>query len=264
MGRQPRRPPQRLAARDHLARAGGVGGSAVRGSAGAVRLRIEVMGGEEVAPGPVIVLIRHASIVDNLLPAKLIARRHGIRLRYVLKRELLADPCLDIAGRRLPNYFVRRGTGEAQELERVRALAHGLGTDEGVLIYPRGPASRRSAVPERSPASPNATHGAGGTGRAHPPPAAAPPRRRRGAARRRTGRRCRPRRPSRPRRATADVGRLAGRPRRARGQGPRDPGAAVRGARAGPDRTAWLYDLWQEVDDWLDAGASGSWERAAG
>ena len=102
------------------------------------RLRLEVAGDDAVAPGPVIVLIRHASIVDTLLPAMVVARPHRIHLRYVLKRELLADPCLDIAGRRLPNYFVRRGTGEAQELEQVGALAHGLGTDEGVLIYPEG------------------------------------------------------------------------------------------------------------------------------
>ena len=102
------------------------------------RLRLEVAGDDAVAPGPVIVLVRHASIVDNLLPANLVARPHRIRLRYVLKRELLADPCLDVAGRRLPNYFVRRGTGEAQEVERVRALAHGLEADEGVLIYPEG------------------------------------------------------------------------------------------------------------------------------
>ncbi|HEY1285074.1 MAG TPA: lysophospholipid acyltransferase family protein [Solirubrobacterales bacterium] len=101
-------------------------------------VRFEVAGNDAVAPGPVIVLIRHASIVDNLLPANLVARPHRIRLRYVLKRELLADPCLDVAGRRLPNYFVRRGTGEAREVERVRALAHGLETDEGVLIYPEG------------------------------------------------------------------------------------------------------------------------------
>jgi 1-acyl-sn-glycerol-3-phosphate acyltransferase len=101
-------------------------------------LRLEVAGEDAVAPGPVIVLIRHASIVDNLLPANLVVRPHRIRLRYVLKRELLADPCLDVAGRRLPNYFVRRGTGEARELERVRALARGLATDEGVLIYPEG------------------------------------------------------------------------------------------------------------------------------
>jgi 1-acyl-sn-glycerol-3-phosphate acyltransferase len=101
-------------------------------------LRIEVEGDDAIAPGPVIVLIRHASIVDNLLPAILITRPHGIRLRYVLKRELLADPCLDVAGRRLPNYFVRRGTGEVVELERVRSLALGLERDEGALIYPEG------------------------------------------------------------------------------------------------------------------------------
>ena len=105
---------------------------------GLFRLRLEVEGDDAVAPGPVIVLIRHASIVDNLLPANLIARPHRIRLRYVLKRELLSDPCLDVAGRRLPNYFVRRGTGEAVELERMRSLAQGLEGDEGVLIYPEG------------------------------------------------------------------------------------------------------------------------------
>lgn len=109
---------------------------------GAVRtlfgLRLEVVGDDAIPPGPVIVLIRHASLVDTLLPAIIVTRPHGIRLRYVLKRELLADPCLDVAGLRLPNYFVRRGTGEAVELKRVRALAEGLGRDEGVLIYPEG------------------------------------------------------------------------------------------------------------------------------
>lgn len=129
---------------------------AVRGLFG---VRLEVEGEESVPPGPVIVLIRHASIVDNLLPSMLVARPHGIHLRYVLKRELLADPCLDVAGRRLPNYFVRRGTGEVQEIERVRELAEGLGPEDGVLIYPEGtrftPERRARAIAriaERDPA----------------------------------------------------------------------------------------------------------------
>ncbi|HVP01877.1 MAG TPA: lysophospholipid acyltransferase family protein [Solirubrobacteraceae bacterium] len=101
-------------------------------------LRVEVSGDEVVAPGPVLVLIRHASIVDNLLPSVLVARAHRIHLRYVLKRDLLSDPCLDVAGKRLPNYFVRRGTGEEVERRNVRRLAEGLGPEDGVLLYPEG------------------------------------------------------------------------------------------------------------------------------
>jgi 1-acyl-sn-glycerol-3-phosphate acyltransferase len=33
---------------------------------------------------------------------------------------------------------VRRGTGEAQEVDRVRRLARGLGARDGVVIYPEG------------------------------------------------------------------------------------------------------------------------------
>lgn len=123
--------------------------AAVRGLFG---LRLEVDGEGVLTPGPVIVLIRHASIVDNLLPSVLVARRARVRLRYVLKRELLADPCLDVAGRRLPNYFVRRGTGEAVERENVRRLAAGMGVEDGVLLYPEGTRftpDRRAAALER-------------------------------------------------------------------------------------------------------------------
>lgn len=89
-------------------------------------------------PAPVLVLIRHASIVDNLLPANLITRPHGVLLRYVLKRELLMEPCIDVAGKRLPNRFVRRDSGDPKELEGVVALAQDLGPRDGVLIYPEG------------------------------------------------------------------------------------------------------------------------------
>ena len=101
-------------------------------------LRVEVEGEECVRPGPVIVLIRHASIVDNLLPSVFVAARERIRLRYVLKRELLSEPCLDIAGQRLPNYFMRRDTGEEIERQRVQALAEGMGPEDGFLLYPEG------------------------------------------------------------------------------------------------------------------------------
>ena len=113
--------------------------SLFRAVTAAFGLRWSVSGAEEVAPGPVVVLMRHASIVDTLVPSVFVAAPHTLRLRYVLKRELLRDPCLDVAGNRLPNCFVDRG-GErsAEEVARVRALAEGLGPRDGVLIYPEG------------------------------------------------------------------------------------------------------------------------------
>lgn len=104
----------------------------------ALRLRVEP-GGEPPASGPLLVLMRHASLADTLLPAVLFSIPHGIRLRYVLKRELLWDPCLDVVGQRLPNAFVARG-GEDSEaaIASVDALARELGPRDGVLIYPEG------------------------------------------------------------------------------------------------------------------------------
>lgn len=102
------------------------------------RLTVTVDGLDRVAPGPVIVMMRHASIVDTLLPNVFVTARAGIRLRYVLKRELLADPLLDIAGNRLINHFVDREGDSAAEITAVAALTDDLAADEGVLIYPEG------------------------------------------------------------------------------------------------------------------------------
>lgn len=102
-------------------------------------LRVTLRGLEFVSDGPVLVWMRHASVVDTLLPAALLSSRTGIRLRYVLKRELLWDPCLDIVGQRLPNAFVRRGQGGSEaEIDRVRSLARDLGPKDGVLVFPEG------------------------------------------------------------------------------------------------------------------------------
>ena len=102
------------------------------------RLEVSVEGLDRVRPGPVIVMMRHASIVDTLLPNVFVTRQAGIRLRYVLKRELLADPTLDIAGNRLINHFVDRDGDSATEVAAVLALASGMTDGEGVLIYPEG------------------------------------------------------------------------------------------------------------------------------
>jgi 1-acyl-sn-glycerol-3-phosphate acyltransferase len=103
------------------------------------RLEVSITGGELASPGPIVVFSRHASIVDNILPFQLFSRHRGLRLRYVLKKELMIDPALDIAGHWLPNHFVDRGSSDSdRELESLRQLATGLGADEGVVIFPEG------------------------------------------------------------------------------------------------------------------------------
>jgi 1-acyl-sn-glycerol-3-phosphate acyltransferase len=117
------------------------------------RLRLEVEGLEVARPGPVVAMFRHASIIDNLLPAVLLTDQLGLQLRWIIKRELLSYPDLDVAGKRLPNYFVDRNSDDPRgELRSIAALGENLDENEGVLIYPEGTrftAGRRARALER-------------------------------------------------------------------------------------------------------------------
>jgi len=93
----------------------------------------------DLGRGPYLLLLRHVSMGDTLLASVLVCRPTGMRFRFVLKRELLWDPCLDIVGNRLPNVFVDRfAEDSASEIERMQELARDLGQRDGVLIYPEG------------------------------------------------------------------------------------------------------------------------------
>jgi 1-acyl-sn-glycerol-3-phosphate acyltransferase len=102
-------------------------------------MRVEVEGEDALEGGPIILMARHASLLDVLLPLVFGSGRHGLRLRYVAKRELLWDPCIDLVGRRLPTAFVRRDRREHEaEVALVLALANDLGPNDGVVIFPEG------------------------------------------------------------------------------------------------------------------------------
>lgn len=96
-----------------------------------------IEGEEQILPAPVLVFIRHASIIDTILPVTFISKPNGLQLRYVFKRELLVDPCVDVAGHVWPNYFVDRGGSTAEEIRGIRQLAEDLDA-QGVLLYPEG------------------------------------------------------------------------------------------------------------------------------
>ena len=99
---------------------------------------------------PFLLFARHASVADTVLAAVFVANPRRLLLRYVLKRELLWDPCLDVVGRRLPNAFVRRqGPGLEAEVAAVASLARGLDARSAVLVYPEG---KRFTDPRRAAA----------------------------------------------------------------------------------------------------------------
>ena len=103
------------------------------------RLRIQIDGLDVGRPGPILILARHASIIDNVLPFQLFSRAHGMTLRYVIKKELLMDPALDIAGSWIPNHFVdRQATDPDAEIKALRRLGTGLTENDGLLIFPEG------------------------------------------------------------------------------------------------------------------------------
>ncbi|MCW3066306.1 MAG: hypothetical protein JWN32_3478 [Solirubrobacterales bacterium] len=114
-------------------------GSHLAGIRALFRLRFVVEGLELAGPGPVLVLIRHAIIIDNALPDAIVGRAHGLGFRFVIKRELQLLPTIDIGGRWVPTLFVRRASGDAAaELDRMRALSVDLTPRDGLLIYPEG------------------------------------------------------------------------------------------------------------------------------
>ncbi len=101
--------------------------------------RMEVEGAEVARPGPVVVLGRHCSLADSIASLFIVAPDAGMLPRYVLKRELLADPCLDIAGNVIPNHFLDRGaTDSGPELAALTALSGGMGEHDIAVIFPEG------------------------------------------------------------------------------------------------------------------------------
>jgi 1-acyl-sn-glycerol-3-phosphate acyltransferase len=124
-----------------------------------VGIRVIVENPEVLVPGPVLVLSRHASLADSLVSAYSMGNAAGLRPRYVLKRELQADPCLDIVGHRLPNYFLNRSSdNQEEELRGLARLGHDLGVNDVAVIFVEGtranPHKREkilAAMAERSP-----------------------------------------------------------------------------------------------------------------
>ena len=102
-------------------------------------LRIEVEGARDLPEGPLVCMARHASLGDALVSAWILGSISRRFPRYVMKKELLFDPCLDIVGQRIPNWFVDRGSAAVrQEMDGIRGMARGMGESDVAVIFPEG------------------------------------------------------------------------------------------------------------------------------
>jgi len=134
-------------------------GSLIGALCGTTGLRIEVEGADGLPERPLVCLARHASLGDALVSAWVFGTKAGRDPRYVMKRELLADPCLDIVGQRVPNYFVDRSNPAVDaEVAGIATMAAGLGQRDVAVIFPEGTRSsptkrvdRLERLAERSP-----------------------------------------------------------------------------------------------------------------
>lgn len=102
-------------------------------------LRWVVENPDELGRGPAIVLARHASHADAVLPVLLYGCGAGLALRYTLKDDLQWAPAMDIVGNRLPNVFVDRDPGpDSPMVARLEALAALVDDDSVAVIFPEG------------------------------------------------------------------------------------------------------------------------------
>jgi len=114
-------------------------GALWKGSVKLFSLKVKVENPPEGLQGPILLFMRHASTADTVIPANMVANSHGIRLRYVIKKELLWDVCLDVVGHRIPNVFIDRGSPDpGREIQAIQELAHDIKAGEGIIIYPEG------------------------------------------------------------------------------------------------------------------------------
>ena len=103
------------------------------------QMRSVIEGTEVARHGPFLLFVRHTSTADTVVAAVLIANPNKILMKYVAKKELLWDPCLDLIGQRLPNAFVDRSGGRTgNDVQAVADLARNLDAHSVVLIYPEG------------------------------------------------------------------------------------------------------------------------------
>lgn len=101
--------------------------------------RIEWRDHADLGRGPVVLLARHTSFFDALIPATVLSHRNDLLAHHVVTQGLRYAPCIDIVGHRLPNRFISRDPGEGSaELGPIEHVGTHLDERSGAIIFPEG------------------------------------------------------------------------------------------------------------------------------
>lgn len=103
-----------------------------------LRIDIEPIDHQRLPSSTFILLSRHASMADAVLPAALVAGKMGRFVHYVIKRELRWEPAVDIVGTRIGNHFVTRGGDTGSEARAIERLAAEAAPGSVLVIFPEG------------------------------------------------------------------------------------------------------------------------------
>ncbi|NNE94857.1 MAG: hypothetical protein HKN24_02400 [Acidimicrobiales bacterium] len=93
---------------------------------------------DSMPSGHPLVIARHASNVDAVIPATLFARYLERPAHHVLKNELRWAPSMDLFGPPLGNYFVTRDKNTEAELRQLERLTSLVRPEGSLVIFPEG------------------------------------------------------------------------------------------------------------------------------
>ena len=91
----------------------------------------------ELPAGHLVILSRHCSPVDAVIPAYWMTALERRPAQYVMKSQLLFDPCIGLFGHRLGTAFIDRTSGD-DATNAIRRLAARAAPDAALVVFPEG------------------------------------------------------------------------------------------------------------------------------